>query len=390
MYDFENIVDRSKDGSSKWMRMLRAKPDVPAGIPPLSTADIDLPLAPEIAAGLQEYLQRAVIGYSLPTPEYREAVCAWLATRHGWEIEPGWILDVPGVVAGFYTAINALTRPGDGIIIQTPAYNPFFSATSGNERVLLENPLRPVGTSYELDLDGLARLAADPRAKVLLFCSPHNPTGRIWRRDELEAVARICREHDLIVISDEIHFDLVQPGNVHTVMNRLGPEISARTIFMSAPSKSFNLAGFNHAYAVIPDQQLRRSFRSEQRRTGFHQLTLLGYVATRLAYERATPWLEQLNTLVGANHLILKEALAARLPDVVAYDVQGTFLQWLDLRALEIPAEEVDRALHAADVFLEPGHAFGEVGSGFQRMNIACPTDIMLAAVDRMARALRP
>lgn len=388
MYDFEHIVDRSRAGSSKWLRMLREKPDVAPGIPPLSTADIDLPLAPEIAAGLRDFLPGSVIGYSLPTPEYREAVGAWLASRHSWQIELRWIQDIPGVVAGFYTAINALTEPGDGVIIQTPAYYPFFSATRGNDRLLLENPLRPVGTTYELDLDDLKRQASHPRAKVLLFCSPHNPTGRVWRRDELEAVADICLRHDLTLISDEIHFDLVQPGSDHIVTNRLSDEVSARTIFMSAPSKSFNLAGFNHAYAVIPDTQLRRRFRAQLHSTGFHQLTLLGYVATRLAYERAAGWLDELNALVSRNHLAVKAALADRFPDVVAYDIQGTFLQWLDLRPLGIDADEVDLRLHANDVFLEAGHVFGEASRGFQRMNIAGPTEVMLAAVDRMATAL--
>ncbi|MFD5214216.1 MalY/PatB family protein [Microbacterium sp. NPDC058345] len=387
-YDFETVIDRTGTGAAKWDSMRRSNPDVPAGIAPFSVADLDLKLAPEIIEGLREHLQSAVLGYTMATDAYWDAVTGWFRNRHGWNVDRDHIRLAPGVVPAFYTAIRAVTAPGDGVIVQTPAYYPFFGAIENNDRVVVRNPLVQRDGRWRLDLDDLAEKAADPRTTALLFCSPHNPTGRVWEREELEQVWRIARENDLTVISDEIHFDLVMPGHAHTVFSTLGADAAARTIVCTAPSKTFNLAGMSTSNIVITDDALRERYSTEQARTGFFTLNALGFEACRLAYANAGGWLAGLIDLVHGNHLVVRDFLAERMPEVVVHDLEGTYLQWMDFRALGLPAEELQR-IHEQEalVFFDEGAMFGPEGAGFERMNLAAPRHAIEAALERLARS---
>lgn len=387
-YDFETVIDRTGTGAAKWDSMLQANPDVPAGIPPFSVADLDLRLAPEITEGLREHLQGAVLGYTMATDAYWDAVTGWFRNRHGWTVDRDHIRLAPGVVPAFYTAIRAVTQPGDGVILQTPAYYPFFGAIENNDRVVVRNPLVQRDGRWRIDLDDLAEKAADPRTTALLFCSPHNPTGRVWERDELEQVWRIARENDLTVISDEIHFDLVMPGHAHTVFSTLGDDAAARTIVCTAPSKTFNLAGMSTSNIVIADDDLRERYSVEQARTGFFTLNALGFEACRLAYTKAEGWLSGLIELVHGNHQLVRAFLAERMPEVVVHDLEGTYLQWMDFRALGLPPEELQR-IHEkeAPVFFDEGAMFGPEGEGFERMNLAAPRHAIEAALQRLAHS---
>jgi aminotransferase/cystathionine beta-lyase len=387
-YDFETTVDRTGTGAAKWEHMRTANPDVPAGISPFSVADLDLKLAPEIIDGLHEHLQNAVLGYTMATDDYWDAVTGWFQTRHGWTVDREHILLAPGVVPAFNTAVRAVTEPGDGVIVQTPAYYPFFGAIEGNDRVVVRNPLVLRDGRWRIDLDDLAEKAADPRTTALLFCSPHNPTGRVWEREELEAIWRIARDNDLTVISDEIHFDLLMPGIQHTVFSTLNEDAAARTIVCTAPSKTFNLAGMATSNIVISDEGLREKYATEQARTGFFTLNALGFQACRLAYTKAGAWLDGLIDLVHDNHELVRSFLAERMPEVVVHDLEGTYLQWMDFRALGLTAEELER-LHQQDalVFFDEGAMFGPEGEGFERMNLAAPRRAVEDALERLAQA---
>lgn len=378
-------------GSHKWLDMHSRSPEVPKGIPPFSVADLDIPNAPEIVEGLREYLLTAVLGYTSPTPAFEASVIDWMYRRHGWVVKPEWRLDCPGVIPAFFAAIRAYSEPGDGIIVNTPIYYPFYLAIERNARTVVRNPLVVQDGKYQIDFEGLEELARQPKNKVLLFCSPHNPTGRVWRREELARVAQICLDNDVLLISDEIHFDLIMPGHRHTIMTTLGEDIAQRTIVCTAPSKTFNIAGMTTSNIIIPNPQLRARFKREMEAQGLHRLNILGYKACELAYTRAEPWLDKLLILIDHNRRELKSFMAKELPEVIVFDLEGTYLQWMDFRPLSFEVEELERLMqHEAFVFFDEGHIFGrEEGGGFERMNIACSTDSMLDALKRVVLAVR-
>jgi aminotransferase/cystathionine beta-lyase len=388
-YDFETVVDRSRLGSVKWEQMKQWCPSVAPGVVPFSIADMELRNPPELVAGLKDYLDEAVLGYSDPTPAYLDAVCGWMARRHGWTVRPDWIQTAPGVIPAFYTAIQSLTEPGDGVIVQSPVYYPFYGAIRTTGRTLVRNPLVLDGDRYGIDFDDLERQARDPRTKVLLFCSPHNPVGRVWTPAELARVGEICLRHDLRIISDEIHFDLVMPGHAHTVFATVSEELARRMVVCTAPSKTFNLAGMQTSNIIIPDPDLRAAFRARLSASAMWHLNILGYKACELAYTRCEPWLEQLLQLLHRNHLELRRFFRERVPAVRVFDLEGTYLQWMDFRGLGMEPDRLEAFLHQeAQVFLDEGYVFGEEGAGFERMNLACPTQVLLEALERLAGAL--
>lgn len=389
-YDFETLIDRSALGSAKWAAMHRANPAVPAGIPPFSVADLDLPNAPEIMQGLQAFLGEAVLGYTLATPAYTQTVIDWMQRRHAWAIEPEWIVQTSGVVPALATAIRAFSAPGEGVIVQPPVYYPFYSVIEANERRVVRNRLRLDDGHYRMDFDGLRRLAADPSNTLLLLCSPHNPVGRVWSAEELSQLASIVLDNDLILISDEIHFDLVLPGHRHTVVSTLGADIARRSLICTAPSKTFNLAGMSTSNIVIQDAGLRARFGRELDAQGFFFLTMLGYKACELAYTHGEAWLDGLLQLIEHNHAQVKAFMAQHLPEITVFELQGTYLQWLDLRALGKSAAEL-KAIHQheAFVFFDEGTVFGEEGAGFARMNLATPAVAVAAALERLRHSYR-
>ncbi|MDA8424814.1 MAG: pyridoxal phosphate-dependent aminotransferase [Treponema sp.] len=384
-YDFETLVNRSGMGSSKWEQMKAAKSDVSEGIVPFSVADMELRNPPEIIEGLKDYLDAAILGYTIPTPGYLDAVRLWMRRRHDWEIESEWILGAEGVVGAFFTAIRAFSAPGDGVILQTPAYYPFYRAIEKNGRRLVRNPLLDTGGGYRIDYEDLERKARDPRTTVLLFCSPHNPTGRVWTTEELRKVGEICLRNGVLIVSDEIHFDLVMPGHRHTVFATVSEELARSMIVCTAPSKTFNLAGMHASNIVIPDEGLRERYRREVEASGFFSLSILGYKACELAYTRCEAWLDELITHVHGNHLALKRFVEAEIPAIKVYDLEGTYLQWMDFRGLGLDKDSLERLLHEkAELFFDEGYVFGEEGAGFERMNLACPRSTLMAALGRL------
>jgi len=390
-YDFTTRVDRRGLGSSKWEMMFARKPGVSPDVVPLSVADMELLNPPEIVEGLREFIGKAVLGYTRATPAYTQAVRDWMRTRRGWAIEDDWICLSPGVVPALFDAVNAFTQPGEGVIIMPPVYYPFRVAVEQNGRTVARNPLALVGGEWRIDFDDLEEKARDPRNTLLILCSPHNPVGRVWTRDELERVAEICLRNRVLVISDEIHFDLLMPGVTHTVYATLSDEAARNCVVCTAPSKTFNLAGMQASNIMIPDPALRERFKAQaMTHGGGFQLGILGYKACEIAYTRCGPWLDQFLALLATNHRIVKDFMAQRIPRVTVFPLEGTYLQWLDFRAFGLDAAALESFMvNDAEWFLDEGAMFGEEGAGFERVNLACPTATLQAALDRLYQALQ-
>lgn len=330
-YDFETIVDRSNTGSEKWEQMYRWNPDVSEGIVPFSVADMEFKNPPQITEGLKKYIDSAILGYSDSTDSYFQAVCSWMERRHQWEIEKDWIVSTPGVVNAVFLAIRALSEPGDGIIMQTPVYYPFYAAIARNQRQLVKNPLIFTGSTYRIDFDDLEQKARDPKNKLLLFCSPHNPVGRVWTTEELTRVGKICLENNVRIISDEIHFDLIMPGYKHTVFAALSPDLADNMIVCTSPSKTFNLAGLQTSNIILPNERIRKAFLQEMASFGYYSLNSLGYKACEIAYTECEEWLNELVLVIDHNRLELKTFMEDRVPMIKVIDLEGTYLQWMDL-----------------------------------------------------------
>ncbi len=388
-YDFKTVVNRHNTGSFKYEQMLNWNPDVDEDIIPYSVADMELKNPPEIIEGLKEYLDDIILGYTGPTEDYYNAVINWMKRRHNWDIKKEWIRLSAGVVTAFYAAVRAFTEPGDGVIIMTPVYYPFFASIEQNDRTLAENPLIKNGSRYEIDFKDLEEKAQDQKNKILLFCSPHNPVGRVWEKEELEKVADICLRNDVLILSDEIHNDLIMPGYKHTVMAKLSDEVKDNIIVCTAPSKTFNLAGMQTSNIIIPDEHLREIYTKEVESTGFHTLNIMGYRACEIAYNQCEEWLEELIKLVYHNHKNLKIYMEENIPEIKVYDLEGTYLQWMNFNALGLDKYELEELMHKkAQVFFDEGYIFGEKGAGFERMNLACPTHKLMGALARIKNAV--
>lgn len=388
-YDFTTYIDRRGAGSEKWDAMYALDPAVPDGVVPLSVADMELRNPPEIVDGLKAYLDDAVLGYSVATPAYREAVRGWMRRRHNWEIEPEWIVESNGVVPALYAAATAFTEPGDGVIILTPVYYPFFAAVERTGRRLLASDLVERDGRYVMDLEDIARKAADPRTKMLMFCSPHNPVGRVWTRDELAAVGKICLEHDLVVVSDEIHFDLVLPGFKHTVFPLISDELAERSVVCTAPSKTFNIAGMQTSNIIVKNGNLRKRLADALSLMCVTALNTLGYKACEIAYNQCEPWLEEFLKLLVANRDFAAGYIAKNIPAIRVFPLEGTYLQWWDCRALGMDHKRLEEfMIKEARLFLDEGYIFGRAGRGFERINLACPMFVLEEALERLSRAV--
>lgn len=386
-YDFETIIDRRHKGSSKWDIMKDIKPDVPSNIAPLSVADIDIPLAPEIRDGLIEFLKNdVVLGYTNPTDKYYQAVIKWMLNKHDYKIEKDWIVISNGIVPALFDAVAALTNKNDGVIIFTPVYYPFYRAIETNNRKVIKCPLIDQDTNYTIDFDKFESLAKDSNNKMLILCNPHNPVSRVWKKEELEKIAKICLDNDLIIVSDEIHEDLIMPGFKHYPIAALNDKISDITITCTAPSKSFNLAGLQGSNIFIKNPMLKERFIVEQDKRAFHSLNTIAYEATILAYNNGENWLAEFKLLIHKNYQILIDFINQNLPKVKVYPLQGTYLAWLDFRAYGYNYKVLEQKMINADLYLDEGYLFGQEGEGFERINIACPTSILLEALERLKK----
>jgi cystathionine beta-lyase len=384
--NLDRVIDRRGTASLKWDFQKRLTGE--EGLLPLWVADMDFPAPREVRAALRRRVRHGVFGYTREPESWFEAAAAWSRSRHGWDLRREWLLACPGVVPAINLAILAFTAPGERVVIQPPVYYPFAACIRNNGRDVLENPLRLQDQVYRLDLEHLER-TLDERTRLLILCSPHNPVARVWRREELAGLAELCLRRGLVVVSDEIHCDLVLPGHRHLPTAALSAEVARRTVTLVSATKTFNLAGLGGSLAVIPDPELRRCFRAAKEALWTGVANACSVVAAEAAWRYGAPWLERVLAYVAGNHRFLQDFLAAHLPAARAFPLEGTYLAWLDFRALGFSDEELkQRILRRARVWLDEGPMFGSGGQGFQRLNLACPRAILREALERMTRAL--
>ena len=384
-YDFTTLVDRSVQGSGKWMSMRTICPEAGPDIVPFTTADMDFVHPPELIEGLTDYVRSQIFGYTNPTSRYYNAVGGWMERRHHWKIEKEWIVTVPGVVTGFNAAVRALVRPGEGLLVMPPVYPPFLNASEQAGCRRLEVPLLRGKDRYEIDFAGLEQKAQEPSTKALLFCSPHNPVGRVWTKEELQEVGRICKRCEVTIISDEIHSDIVMPGIEHTTFALAAPFCQENLIVCTAPSKTFNLAGLHTSNIIIPNDALRNAFCHEMRSS----VNAVGYEACFLAYTRCEDWLDQLLAELSRTQKAIREYVHANMPEIGVTALEGTYLQWLDFSRIQLTEAERKQFLEKEAMFFTvEGAQFGTGGAGFERMNFACPQKYGLEGLGRLKRVL--
>ena len=379
-------AQRHGTGSCKWddAPSLYGSPDVL----PLWVTDMDFPAPPAVLEALRAQLEHGVLGY----PSARQdgtlaALSSWLSRRFGWEVPTSDIVLAPGVVPSLKAALDVFTQPGDGVIVQTPVYHPFLDLARSHGRTLVENPLIERDGSWELDLQGLENAAK--LAKALILCSPHNPVGRAWRREELAAISEICSRHDVLVLSDEIHADLVHSPHRHIPFATVGGTAATKALTFLAPSKTFNIAGLNASAVVIPDPTARKAFTSRFRDLGVPRTSVTGLVATEAAYAHGEAWLESLLTHLAGNAAWLEEAVRTRLSPLKLRRPEATYLAWIDCRALGLDDAGLKRFFaQEAKIGLNPGIMFGTPGSGWMRLNFGTSRAILEEAVARIEGAL--
>lgn len=381
-YDFETCKSRRNIEAMKW----DAIGDQPEEVVPLSVADMELLSPPEIIEALKQTAEFGMWGYTWWGERYGKAVKHWMGTRHNWEIDPQWIVQLNGVVQGLYAAVRAFSQPGDGVLVQTPVYYPFYRSILKNGRKVVDSPLKLENGRYQIDFDDFEEKAK--QARIFLLCNPHNPVGRVWTEEELRRMGDICLKHNVLVVSDEIHFDIIMPGYKHTVYATLGENYAQNCIACSAASKTFSLAALCVANAIIPNPKLREIFDNEVNVSGCYTYSIFGIRALETGYEQCAGWVDQLNEHIYGNYCYLKEFMAKNFPDVWVADLEGTYLCWMDFRCFGMPGEELAKFLNEkAGLFLDDGYIFGESGDGFERINLACPRAVLEGALERMRKA---
>ena len=395
-WHFDQIIDRSNTGSEKWEpTVLEQKFGTGRGnLLPLWVADMDFPCPDVIINAMEQRLSHKVFGYSLNDDRHNEALINWFNRRHGWQIQTDSIVNTPGIVPGVHYLIQCFTKPGDGVLIQPPVYYPFAQAINTNGRHVIKNPLVLNNYQYEMDFQDLEEKTRDPRVKLAILCSPHNPVGRVWGRDELERFGEICLKNNVLVFADEIHCDLVMPGYKHTSYQSISFELSQGSIVANAASKTFNLAGFGHSCLIIPKEEYRHEMGSFLNGLGIDAKgtsNLFGAIAARAAYEGGEPWLIDLISYIYDNFLYLKKKIEKKLPGVRVFDLEATYLPWIDFNPLGLSPEKIVKIIEEkAGLALDHGDWFGQSGAGFERINIACPRPILSKATDALVRAFTP
>jgi cystathionine beta-lyase len=382
-YDFDTVIERRHTNSMKW----DGNPD--EGILPMWVADMDFAAPPPVVEAIKKRAESGIFGYTVPSTGYHEAICRWLRIRHNTEVKAEWIKFGPGVVPAINMLIRAYTRPGDKVIIQKPVYYPFFPSIENNHCQISDNPLKFVDGQYFMDFADLEIKAKDPKAKVMILCSPHNPVGRVWSREELTTLGDICLRNNVIVISDEIHHDLIFREYRHTVFASISEAFARNSVVCTAPSKTFNLAGLQTSAIIIPDEGLRALYAEVLESNFLRRPNIFGMVALEAAYRHGEEWLEQLLDYLQENRDYLMEFIARNLPQIKVIKPQGTYLAWMDFRELGLRGKALeDFMLGKAKLWLDEGYIFGSAGDGFERINLACPRATLSRALNQLNSAV--
>lgn len=387
-YDFDELIERRNTGSLKYdLAVRRGKPE---GVLPLWVADMDFRTPLCVIDALTERSRHGIFGYSESGDAYFAAVQNWYAAYFGFSVQEEWLLKTPGIVFAICAAIRALTQKGDAVLIQPPVYYPFSSCVKNNGRRLIENRLVYAHGRYSIDFEDFERKIIENDVKMFLLCSPHNPVGRVWTKEELIRMGDICHTHNVIVVSDEIHSDFVYDGRGHHVFSTLRPEFGDMSVICTAPSKTFNLAGLQISNIFIPNAEMRRALRREIYNSGYDEPNAMGIAACQAAYEGGRGWLDELLAYLTGSFAFIRTYLGENLPEIRLVEPEGTYLAWLDCSALHINDEDLKTLIEQkAGLWLDDGPMFGPGGEGFQRVNIACPRATLERAFRQLAQAVR-
>ena len=385
-YDFDQIIDRSNTNSVKVdsLKEVFGKDN----LIPLWVADMDFLSPPEITTAMKERVEHGVFGYVKPAKAYYTSIISWLENRHNWSVNKNTIKFVPGVVKGIAFAIDEFTNINDKIIIQPPVYPPFKTTTKGLNRKCVRNPLIFKDGQYQMDFENLKELAVTD-CKMLILCNPHNPGGRCWTKEELSKLAEICFDNDILVISDEIHSDLVLPNHKHIPFSTVSEKAAQNNITLMAPSKTFNIAGIVSSFAVVEDEEIRKRYFSYLDARQLGEGTIFGYLAAQYAYEYGGEWLNQAIDYIQQNIEFVDEYLQKNIPQIKAVIPEASFLIWLDCSKLKLTQTELTNLfIHKANLALNSGTMFGKEGEGFMRLNVGCPRSTLEKALDNLKKAV--
>lgn len=386
-YDFDRVIDRTGTGCLKYdFHAARGK----AGdLLPLWVADMDFALPAEALDALKQRVDHGIFGYTQPLQPYYNAVLSWIEQHQLWKPQQDWLVTTPGVVFALACAVRAFTQPGDAVLIQQPVYYPFKNVVVDNGRTLVNAPLSYCDGTHSIDFAAFEETIVERAVKLFILCNPHNPASRVWTRDELSCIARICAEHNVIVVSDEIHADFIWGDRSFCSYGSLGEEAGDQWIVCTAPSKSFNIAGLQISNIFIPNPELRRHFRSARGATGYDEPSTLGLAATQACYTLGQEWLAQACDYIYANICFMRDYLAEHAPQLHLVDCQGTYLAWVDCKALGLDAEGIRELVEdKARLWLDLGDMFGQDGAGFIRFNVACPRSVLERALRQLCDAV--
>ena len=382
-YDFDTVTDRKNTNAIKYdLAKKRGKPEDAVS---LWVADMDFPTAPCIQKAVAEKAAHGIWGYSRPDNRYYDALKKWYKERHNFEVQNEWVVNTPGVCFALATAVKAFTKEGESVLIQKPVYYPFFNIINSLQRKVVNSSLILKNNHYEIDFDDFERKIVQENVKMFILCSPHNPGGRVWTKQELQKISEICLAHNVLVVSDEIHSDITFGSNVHTVYGSLSEQALKNSIICTAPSKSFNLAGLQFSNIFIADEKLRKAFSKELDKTGYDEPSVFGIVAATAAYSEGADWFDSVKSYIWENILFAKKYIEENASQIKVLVPEGTYLLWLDFSETGLSDSEInDRVLNKAKVWLDSGCMFGKEGEKFQRINCATPRIILEDALKRI------
>ncbi|MBD5206441.1 MAG: pyridoxal phosphate-dependent aminotransferase [Bacteroidales bacterium] len=384
IFDFDHVPDRRGTNSYKW-----DLPEIKDAIP-MWVADMDFKTAPCIIEALKKRVEHGVFGYTFVPDSYYEATVNWFSRRHGLSLKPEWILYTSGVIPALSAVIKALTKPGDKVIVQTPVYNHFFSSIRNNECIVTENPLIQRNGSYEMDFEDLEEKASDPDVKLLLLCNPHNPAGRVWSSSELKKLGDICARNNVIVVSDEIHNEIVFPPYKYVPYGAVSDDFRANSVTCCSPTKSFNIAGLQIANIFCENAEMREAINKALNVNEVCDVNPFGVIALIEAYTNGEGWLNELIEYIYKNYRYVRETFESQLPEMPVMRLEGTYLAWVDCSVLEMPSTEImSEILEHAKVKVNDSEMYGAPNGEFIRLNLAAPFELIKEGTDRIIATLK-
>ncbi len=388
-YDFDQIINREGTNSIKWDYDFLEKEFGAKDLISMWVADMDFKCPQPVIDALVKRAEHGIYGYTQRGKEYYQAVVDWLKKRHNWDVKEEWIVFTPGIVPAINYIVQAFCFRGDKVVVQNPVYYPFYNAINNNGCHVVTNPLIYKDGTYTMNFADLEEKTKDPYVKLMILCSPHNPVGRVWTKEELTKLGEICLENNVLVVSDEIHSDLILKGYKHFPFASITEEFPQHSITCTAPSKTFNLAGLQTSNIIIPNDKLRTCFSKVLASNNVELTNCFGSVALTAAYDEGEEWLDQLLGYLQENVEFIDKFVQEKMPEIKFIRPQGTYLAWLDFRAITTDAKRLEKFMREkAKIALDEGYIFGEGGQGFERINFACPRSVLEQALNRIEQAL--